>query len=174
MLRRGRMLLLLWAILLSVNARAGSDGAAPDQVGQPVDACWQLLGQPSARLGEMLTVPFMSRFPVTAQLAEGNARLSALTLRLIDCEQQRVVVSSAYEFRGNIGVMDLTRRGTAVIQLQLTPDPAPNQVWLGAPEVLDITFDNPAPWFDGKAIHNWALELFATPLCVSLQHGQPC
>jgi hypothetical protein len=116
----------------------------------------------------------MRRFPVTAQLAEGNARLSGVSLRLIDCAQQRVVVSGSYEFRGNIGVMDLTRRGTAVIRLRLTPDSAQGQVWLGVPEVLDITFDNPAPWFDGKAIHHWVLELFASPMCARLPHGQPC
>jgi hypothetical protein len=116
----------------------------------------------------------MGRFPVTAQLAEGNARLSALSLQRLDCAQQQVVVSGAYEFRGNIGVMDVTRRGTAATQLRLTPDSGQRQVHLGDPEVLDITFDNPAPWFDGKAIQNWLLELFATPLCASLQSGEPC
>jgi hypothetical protein len=114
------------------------------------------------------------RFPVTAQLPEGNARLATPSLAMIDCEQQRVIVSSRYEFRGNIGVMDLTRRGTAVIELRLRPQPEQRQVRLEDPTVLDITFDNPAPWFDGKAIANWALELFATPVCARWPNGQPC
>jgi leucyl-tRNA synthetase len=86
----------------------------------------------------------------------------------------REVVSGTYEFRGNLGVMDVTRRGTAVLQLQLSPKATQRQVWLESPEVLEVTFDNPAPWFDGKAISNWALFLFAKPVCANLRNGQPC
>ena len=116
----------------------------------------------------------MRGFPVTAQLDEGNARLSPLSVVLVDCEQQRVVVSGSYEFRGNLGVMDITRRGTTVLQFRMSPKPGQRQVWLEDPEVLDVTFDNPAPWFDGKAISNWARSLFVKPVCVNLHNGQPC
>jgi hypothetical protein len=111
---------------------------------------------------------------VTAQLEEGNARLSPLSTRTVDCEQQRVVASASYEFRGNLGVMDVTRRGTTVLQFHLNPKPVDRQLWLEAPEVLDVTFDNPAPWFDGKAIGNWVLSLFPKPVCANLHNGQPC
>jgi hypothetical protein len=100
--------------------------------------------------------------------------LSPLAIQSIDCEGQRVVVSGTYEFRGNLGVMDITRRGTTVIQLHLNQRTGQRRVVLEKPEVLDMTFDNPAPWFDGTAIRNWTLELFATPLCIDLQNGQPC
>jgi hypothetical protein len=113
-------------------------------------------------------------FPVTAQLDEGNARLLPLSILSIDCEQQRVVVSGSYEFRSNLGVMDITRRGTMVLQWRLSPRPEPRQVWLEAPEAVEVTFDNPAPWFDGKAISNWVLSLFPSPVCASLHNGQPC
>ena len=113
-------------------------------------------------------------FPVTAQLDEGNARLLPLSILSIDCEQQRVVVSGSYEFRSNLGVMDITRRGTMVLQWRLSPRPEPRQVWLEAPEAVEVTFDNPAPWFDGKAISNWVFSLFPSPVCASLHNGQPC
>ena len=116
----------------------------------------------------------MRGFPATAQLDEGNARLSPLSIVSIDCKQQRVVVSGSYEFRGNLGVMDITRRGTMVLQWHLSPKLEQRQVWLEAPEVLEVTFDNPAPWFDGKAISNWVLSLFAHPVCAALENGQPC
>ena len=83
-------------------------------------------------------------------------------------------VSGSYEFRGNLGVMDITRRGTTVLQWRLNPKLEQRQVWLEAPEVLEVTFDNPAPWFDGKAISNWVLSLFAHPVCAALENGQPC
>jgi hypothetical protein len=161
-------------MLLSAAASAGSDGHAPHQAGQSQDPCWRVFDYTTIHVRQILEAHLKRRFPVTAQLAEGNARLSEFSPRIIDCEQQRLVVSGSYEFRGNIGVMDLTRRGTAVIQLRLTPDLEQRRVRLEDPEVLDITFDNPAPWFDGKAIYNWALELFATSTCANLQDGQPC
>ena len=74
----------------------------------------------------------------------------------------------------NLGVMDITRRGTTVLQFHLNPMPAERQVWLDEPELLEVTFENPAPWFDGRAISKWALSLFATPICADLQNGQPC
>ena len=70
--------------------------------------------------------------------------------------------------------MDITRRGTTVLQLRLSPKLEQRQVWLEAPEALEVTFDNPAPWFDGKAISNWVLSLFAHPVCAALENGQPC
>jgi hypothetical protein len=167
-------LLLLWAILLSAGAWAGTTGPAPHQADQAEDACRRLLGYPSTQLGQILEAHLRRRFPATAQLAEGNARLSELSLRTLDCQRQQVIVAGRYEFRGNIGVIDLTRRGTAVLQLHLTPQAQQRQVRLENPAVLDVTFDNPAPWFDGKAIADWALALFATPLCANLQNGQPC
>jgi hypothetical protein len=85
-----------------------------------------------------------------------------------------VVVSGAYEFRGNLGVMDVTRRGTTVMQLHLNESAGQRRVVLEHPIIVDVTFDNPAPWFDGKAIRNWALGLFAAPICVDLEDGQPC
>jgi hypothetical protein len=125
-------------------------------------------------LQKILEVRLRRGFPVTAQLDEGNARLSPLSITGIDCERQRVVASASYEFRSNLGVMDITRRGATVLQWRLSPKPDQRQVWLEAPEALEVTFDNPAPWFDGKAISNWALSLFADPVCVVLENGQPC
>jgi hypothetical protein len=111
---------------------------------------------------------------VTAQLDEGNARLSPLAILALDCGEQRVVASGSYEFRGNLGVMDITRRGTTRLQFHLRPHTEQRQVWLEAPKVLEVTFDNPAPWFDGKAISTWVLALFSKPVCASLENGQPC
>ncbi len=169
----GGTLLLLCSLLMG-DTWAGRAGLAPHQTGQPKDPCPRLLGLSATHLRQILDARLRRAFPVTAQLAEGNAQLSALSLRLLDCERQRLVLSGMYRFRGNIGVMDLTRRGTAVFQLRLTPQAGQRQVWLEAPEILEITFDNPAPWFDGKAIQNWILELFSTPTCVNVQNGQPC
>ncbi|HSF33924.1 MAG TPA: hypothetical protein VLK82_26135 [Candidatus Tectomicrobia bacterium] len=133
-----------------------------------------MLHQTAKQLREILEYRLVQGFPITAQLNEGNARLSPLSIRIVDCQERRVVVSGSYEFRGNLGVMDITRRGTTVVQFHLSPRPGQRQVWLTTPEVLDVTFDNPAPWFDGKAIGNWALSIFAHPVCANLQNGQPC
>jgi hypothetical protein len=166
-------LLLCWLIpMLQPLAYAAKE--APNQAGQPKDSCQLLIRDTSIHLRHILDLRLMRGFPVTAQLAEGNARLSPLSILTVDCEQQRVVVSGTYEFRGNLGVMDITRRGTTVLQFHLNPKLAERQVWLEEPEVLDLTFDNPAPWFDGKAISNWALSLFPKPVCADLQNGQPC
>jgi hypothetical protein len=70
--------------------------------------------------------------------------------------------------------MDITRRGTLLLQLRLHPKLDQRQLWLDSPEALEVTFNNPAPWFDGKAISTWALSLFAEPVCTSLLNGQPC
>ena len=84
------------------------------------------------------------------------------------------MVSGSYEFRGNLGVMDITRRGDGAAT-RLSPKSGQRQIWLEDPEVLDVTFDNPAPWFDGKAISNWALSLFGVkPVCANVRNGQPC
>jgi hypothetical protein len=166
--------LLSWSLLVALHTLAGEGGQVPDHSGQPQDACRSLMRQSAKHLRQILDVRLMHGFPVTAQLAEGNARLSPLSIVIVDCEQQRVVVSGSYEFRGNLGVMDITRRGTTVLQFRLSPKSGQRQIWLEDPEVLDVTFDNPAPWFDGKAISNWALSLFTTPVCANLQTGQPC
>ena len=164
----------LWLFFLIAPALASEGIGTPDQAKPAKDSC-QLLTQHSAtHLRNVIDSRLTPGFPVRAQLEEGNAKLSPLSIRTIDCEQQRVVVSAAYEFRGNLGVMDVTRRGTTVLQFHLNPKPADQQVWLDAPEVLDVTFDNPAPWFDGKAISNWALSLFPAPVCANLHNGQPC
>jgi hypothetical protein len=123
---------------------------------------------------EVIALRLIRSFPATAQLPEGNAQLSPLSILSIDCVQQHIVVSGNYAFRGNLGVMDITRRGTLVLQLRLHPKREQHQVWLDSPEALEVTFDNPAPWFDGKAISTWALALFAKPVCASLLNGQPC
>ncbi|MBI3328409.1 MAG: hypothetical protein HYZ81_17120, partial [Nitrospinae bacterium] len=136
--------------------------------------CQRLFGLSATQLREILDFRLMRDFPVVAQLDEGHARLSPLSISSIDCEGRQVIVSGGYEFRGNIGVMDVTRQGTLVIQLRLTPQQGRRQVFLEKPELQDITFDNPAPWFDGKAVSNWALALFATPICARLQSGLPC
>jgi hypothetical protein len=146
----------------------------PQQTEPPQDPCQLLLGESVTHIQNILDVRLMRGFPVTAQLNEGNARLSPLSIVSIDCEQRRGVVSGSYEFRGNLGVMDITRRGTTVLQWRLSPKLEQRQVWLEAPEVLEVTFDNPAPWFDGKAISNWVLSLFAQPVCAALENGQPC
>jgi hypothetical protein len=166
--------LLLWLLILTLHTVAAAGESVPNQAGQPKDPCQPLIWQSAEHLRQILEFRLMRGFPVTAQLDEGNARLSPLSILSIDCEQQRVVVSGSYEFRGNLGVMDITRRGTSMLRFRLSPKPGQRQVWLEDPEVLDVTFDNPAPWFDGKAISNWALSLFAKPVCANLQDGQPC
>jgi hypothetical protein len=166
--------LLLWGLILMIQTLACEGGQVLNQAGQPKDPCQSSIRQSATQLRQLLDFRLMRGFPLTAQLDEGNARLSPLSILAVDCEQQRVVVSGSYEFRGNLGVMDITRRGTTVLQLRLSPKPGQGQVWLEEPEVLEVTFDNPAPWFDGKAISNWALSLFAKPVCVNLQNGQPC
>jgi hypothetical protein len=166
--------LLIWSLIPTLSAWAGERQQGSNQVGLPQDPCQSVLQQSAKQLRHILEVRLTRGFPVTAQLDEGNARLSPLSIRSVDCEQQHVVVSGSYEFRGNLGVMDITRRGTTVLQFRLSSKSDQRQVWLEAPEVLDVTFDNPAPWFDGKAISNWMLSLFANPVCASLQDGQPC
>lgn len=165
---------LFWLFFLLAPAFAYEAIEAPKQAKPATDPCQLLTRHSATHLRHIIDARLTPGFPVTAQLEEGNARLSPLSTRSIDCAQQRVVVSATYEFRGNLGVMDVTRRGTTVLQFHLNPKPADRQVWLDAPEVLDVTFDNPAPWFDGKAIGNWALSLFPAPLCASLHNGQPC
>jgi len=165
---------LFWMFLFTVAAFAREGGEMPNQTQQPKDLCQPLIRYNTTHLRHILDVRLMRGFPVTAQLEEGNAWLSPLTILHVDCQQQRVVVSGAYEFRGNLGVMDITRRGTTVLQFHLNPKPAARQVWLEEPEVLDVSFENPAPWFDGKAIGKWALSLFPKPVCANLQNGQPC
>jgi hypothetical protein len=166
--------LLLWSLMLTLHPLAGGGGELPNQAGQPKDPCQPLIRQSTKHLWEILEARLRRGFPVAAQLEEGNARLSPPSIVIVDCAQQRVVVSGNYEFRGNLGVMDVTRRGTTALQFRMTHKPAERQVWLEDPEVLDVTFDNPAPWFDGKAISNWALFLFAKPVCANLRNGQPC
>jgi hypothetical protein len=166
--------LLWWSLVPTLCALAGEGRQGPQQVGPPPDACQRLLGDNVKHLRQILDARLTRGFPVTAQLNEGNARLSPLSVLSVDCEEQHVVVSGSYEFRGNLGVMDITRRGTTVLQFRLHPKPDQRQVWLEAAEALEVTFDNPAPWFDGKAISNWVLALFADPMCASLENGQPC
>jgi hypothetical protein len=165
---------LLWLFFLIASAFACEGVETPNRAKPAQDPCQLLTRHSAPHLRHIIHSRLAPGFPATAQLEEGNARLSPLSVHTIDCEQQRVVVSAAYEFRGNLGVMDVTRRGTTVLQFHLNPKPAERQVWLDAPEVLDVTFDNPAPWFDGKAIGNWALSLFPTPVCADLRNGQPC
>jgi hypothetical protein len=174
--RRGWIIdgLLWWSLLVALYTWAGEGKPLPTQGGLPQDSCQPLLWQSAKHLGQILEFRLLRGFPLTAQLDEGNARLSPLSIVSIDCEQQRVVVSGSYEFRGNLGVMDITRRGTTLLQFHLRPKPGQHQVWLEAPEVLEVTFDNPAPWFDGKAISTWARALFVNPVCANLQNGQPC
>lgn len=174
--RRGWLVvgLFICALMPTLYALAGEQPQGSAPVGGLQDPCQPLLQQSAKQLQHILAVRLTRGFPVTEQLDEGNARLSPLSIRSVDCEQQYVVVFGSYEFRGNLGVMDITRRGTTVLQFRLHPKPDQRQVWLEAPEVLDITFDNPAPWFDGKAISNWMRSLFAHPVCASLQDGQPC
>jgi hypothetical protein len=166
--------LLLGALILPPHTLPGGGGEVPKQDVGPQDPCQPLIQQSAKHLREILEYRLVRDFPMTAQLDEGNARLLPMSILLVDCAARRVTVSGSYEFRGNLGVMDITRRGTTVLQFRMSPQPGQRQVWLEAPEVLDVTFDNPAPWFDGKAISNWALSLFATPVCANLQNGQPC
>jgi hypothetical protein len=166
--------LLFWSLIVALHTGAGEGGQMPNQGGQPQDPCQFLIRQSADHLRQILDFRLLRGFPVTAQLAEGNARLAPLSIVMIDCEQQRVEVSGGYEFRSNFGVIDITRRGTAVLQFRMRSKPGQHQVWLEDPEVLDVTFDNPAPWFDGKAISNWARTLFVEPVCANVQNGQPC
>jgi hypothetical protein len=166
--------LLLWSLIPTLLPWAGEGRQAPPRAGPPPDPCQSLIRESSTHLQKILDVRLRRGFPVTAQLDEGNARLSPLSITSIDCEQQRIVASGSYEFRSNLGVMDITRRGATVLQWRLNPKPDQRQVWLDAPEALEVTFDNPAPWFDGKAISNWVLSLFADPVCAVLENGQPC
>jgi hypothetical protein len=152
----------------------GEGQPLPQQAEPPQEPCQLLIRESVTHVRNILHMRLMRGFPATAQLDEGNARLSPLSILSIDCVQRHVVVSGTYEFRGNLGVMDITRRGTIVLQLRLSPEREQHQVWLDAPQALDVTFDNPAPWFDGKAISNWVLSLFANPVCASLVNGQPC
>ena len=166
--------LFICALMPTLYTLAGAQPQGSNPVGPLQDPCQPLLQQSAKQLRHILAVRLTRGFPVTEQLDEGNARLSPLSIRSVDCAQQHVVVFGSYEFRGNLGVMDITRRGTTVLQFRLRPESDQRQVWLEAPEVLDVTFDNPAPWFDGKAISNWMRSLFAHPVCASLQDGQPC
>jgi hypothetical protein len=166
--------LLWWSLVPMLYTLAGEGRQVPQQAGPQQDPCQLLLRESVTHVQKILDVRLMRGFPMMAQLDEGNARLSSLSILSIDCEQQHVVVSGSYEFRGNLGVMDITRRGTTVLQLRLRPKLEQRQVWLESPEALEVTFDNPAPWFDGKAISNWVLSLFADPVCAFLENGQPC
>jgi hypothetical protein len=168
------VVLLAWWFALVAQGSAGEAKGSSGPPAQTTDPCVGLLQQSTTHLRHILDFRLMQGFPITQQLDEGNARLSALAIQTIDCESQRVVVSGTYEFRGNLGVMDITRRGTTVIQLHLHQLTAQRRVVLENPTVLDMTFDNPAPWFDGTAVRNWTLDLFATPICANLQTGQPC
>jgi hypothetical protein len=168
------ILLLAWSLSFSAQAWAGEAKSLPKPAGQENDPCWRLLRQNATQLRQLFDLRLMRDFPVEAQLDEGHARLSPLSIVDVDCEHQRVVMSGAYEFRGNIGVMDITRRGTVGLQLRLTPRLEQRQMVLEDPKVVDLTFDNPAPWFDGKAITNWVLTLFARPTCVTSPSGLPC
>jgi hypothetical protein len=165
---------LLWSLVPLLHTLGGDGKPLPQQLEPPQDPCQLILQQSLTDLQHLLDRRLRHGFPATAQLDEGNARLSPLAIRHIDCVQRHVLVSGSYEFRGNLGVMDITRRGTTVLQLRLSPKLEQRQVWLDAPEVVEVTFDNPAPWFDGKAISNWVLALFADPVCASLLDGQAC
>jgi hypothetical protein len=166
--------LLLGTCMLLILGLACDAGTPGGRQQGPKDPCHALLQHSTAHLQQVLEKRLKHGFPVTAQLAEGNARMAAPSIRGIDCEQLRVVVTGAYEFRGNLGVMDITRRGNAVLEFNVVPKPTERQVWIEAPEVQEVTFDNPAPWFDGKAINKWAPSLFPKPLCANLQNGRPC
>jgi hypothetical protein len=166
---------VLLSMVVALTLALTCPAAAPPARGTPAqDACQTLLHQSTPQLHQILAARLALGFPVRAQLEEGNARLAAPALLGIDCGRRYVVVSGLYEFRGNLGVMDITRHGSAVLRLHLTPGAEGRQVWLETPEVVEVTFDNPAPWFDGKAIRKWVLSLFSSPLCAHLQNGQPC
>ena len=161
-------------LISSVPAWAAEVGPALREPGREHDPCQRTFHTGAIQLRQALDFRLMQDFPAEAQLDEGYARLSPVSIQAIDCERQRMVVSGTYEFRGNLGVMDVTRRGTLVLELQLTARWEEERVFLEMPHVADITFDNPAPWFDGKAIGNWALTLFGTGMCAELQNGLPC
>jgi hypothetical protein len=166
---------LLWCLLVPTLYASAGSGKQPTQPPvQAADPCQSSLQESAAHLQNVLEERLKRGLPVTAQLDEGNARLSPLAILSLDCAQQRVVASGSYEFRGNLGVMDITRRGTTRLQFQLRPQTEQRQVWIETPKVLEVTFDNPAPWFDGKAISTWVLALFSKPICASLENGQPC
>ena len=175
MRRSVRASAVLLSMVLAMTPVLPSRAGEPSQPGQPAqDACQRLLQRSATDLQQTLEGRLARSFPIAAQLEEGNARLAVPSILGIDCDQRHAIVSGGYEFRGNLGVMDITRRGAVVVRLHMTLKAAERQVWLDAPEVMDITFDNPAPWFDGKAIGNWALSLFSKPLCAHLQNGRPC
>ena len=166
--------LLLCMLIISVPAWAAEVGPALNEPSREHDSCQGPFHTGAIQLRQALDFRLMQDFPADAQLDEGYARLSPFSIRAIDCERQRMVVSGTYEFRGNFGVMDVTRRGTIVLELQLAARLGQERVFLEKPQVTDITFDNPAPWFDAKAIGNWALTLFGTRMCAQLQNGLPC
>lgn len=143
-------------------------------VGAASDPCQDSFRLDTVALRRVLEARLLREFPVEAQLDEGHARLSSLSMQQLDCEELHVAVSGEYEFRANLGVMDVTRRGTLLLGLQLMPRPEQQQILLEQPRVQELTFGNPAPWFDGKAITNWVLALFATPVCAELPSGLPC
>ena len=166
---------VLCSLLIAISL-AGAGEAQRPQGGSPGthDPCEEHFGLPASEVRKTLDARLRYGFPIEAQLDEGHARLAAPSILLLDCEQQRVLVSGAYEFRGNIGVMDVTRRGALILRLQLVPGPEPQQLSLTQAQLQEITFENPAPWFDGKAIRDWGLDLFATPTCARLRSGLPC
>ena len=165
---------LVCLLIVGSPAWAGEVGPALGEPHPGDDPCQDLFRTSAMQLRQALDFRLMRDFPAEAQLDEGYARLSPLSIHAIDCERRRIVVSGTYEFRGNLGVMDVTRRGTISLELRLTPRPDEQQVFLEMPQVTDITFDNPAPWFDGKAVATWALTPFATPTCTRLHSGLPC
>jgi hypothetical protein len=166
--------LLAGCLLATGGAMVAAARSSPQPGPSASDPCHARLGQPATPLRQILEARLRQGLPSAAQLAEGHARLAPLSVLVVDCQGQRLVASGAYEFRGNIGVMDVTRRGTVVLQWQLRALAERRQVVLESPQVLDLTFANPAPWFDGKAIRTWVLDLFAAPLCASVPGGQPC
>jgi hypothetical protein len=166
--------LLLWAFVLMLQPLPGIGAQPLRSVSPSQDRCQASLGRDVEHLRQLIAARLRRGLPITAQLDEGNARLSSWSVLLVDCEQQHVVASGNYEFRGNLGVMDLTRRGAAVLQFQLSSEPRQRQIKLDSPQLLDVTFDNPAPWFDGKAISTWVLALYSQPICMHLPDGQPC
>src|SRR5262245_58044475 len=130
--------LLLYSLLRTLHPWAGEAGPVPLQASPPQDSCQPMIQRSAEHLRQILDARLMRGFPMTAQLDEGNARLSPLSILSVDCAQLHVVASGHYEFRGNLGVMDLTRRGTTVLQFRLNPKPKQQQLWLEEPEVLEI------------------------------------
>ena len=64
---------------------AGEGKQLPQQAEPPQDACQLLLRESVTHLQNILDMRLMRGFPVTAQLDEGNARLSPLSILSIDC-----------------------------------------------------------------------------------------